>query len=83
MSVTPIRSSIKQAAGRSHRDLLLSLRDKVAEQIDDGAPAHALDRLVRILRDLSMEIEALDAAAETPDEVGDAAGTPDEEWSSR
>lgn len=80
MSVTPIRKSISEAANRSHRDLLVALRDVVAEQIDNDPPAHVLDRLVRILRDISLEIQELDAVSES-DDVGDAAETPDEPWS--
>ena len=52
----------------------------VADQIDQGVPAHALDKLVRSLRDLNREIGEIDAADDKGDDVGEAADTPDEAW---
>lgn len=71
--------SITEASKISHRDLLVALRGTVAKQIDEGVPAHALDKLVRIIRDLNKEIESLDSAEEG-DDVSVAAETPDEAW---
>lgn len=71
--------TITSAAESSHRDLLVALRTTVAKQIDEGPPAHALDKLVRIIRELNHEIAELDSVEEG-DDVSDAAETPDEAW---
>jgi|SRR5690625_2257596 len=71
--------TITSAAESSHRDLLVALRTTVAQQIDEGPPAHALDKLVRIIRELNHEIAEIDAVDEG-DDVSDAAETPDEPW---
>ena len=75
-------TTIRAASELSHRDLLVALRETVADQIDQGVPAHALDKLVRSLRDLNREIGEIDAADDKGDDVGEAADTPDEAWPS-
>lgn len=78
----PVESSgVKSAAGRSYRDLLVALRDNIAEQIDTGIQARDLAALSRRLLEISKELEAIDAA-EKGDDIGEAAVTPDEEWGS-
>jgi hypothetical protein len=63
----------------SERETLVILRRKVAAQIDEGAPVHALANLVRQFRQLDKDIRALDAAAaefhdgEDDDDGGDSA----------
>lgn len=71
--------TVRAAAEVSERALLVALRNKIASDIDKGVPAHALAPLSRQLRDIDREIRALDKA-ESGDEVGEAAETPDEEW---
>lgn len=74
-------SSVKSAASSGkYRDLLVALRDNIATQIDEGIQARDLASLSRRLLEISKEIEALDAA-ENGDDIGEAAVTPDEEWS--
>lgn len=75
---TPSRNVAAAAAG-SRRDLLVSLRDKIAAEIDDGVPARDLASLSLRLLAIASDIEAIDAG-EDGDEVGNAADTPDEAW---
>jgi hypothetical protein len=61
-------------------DLLVSLRDRVAREIDAGVPPAYLAPLVRQLRDLGKEIAALEAIEAEEDDVSLAAVTPDTPW---
>ena len=72
--------SVRRAAAGSRRDLLVALRDQIAEAIDAGVPARDLAALSRRLLEITRDIEAIDAE-EGGDNVGDAAATPDEPWS--
>lgn len=73
----PERLTVRQAADQSERALLVSLRQKIAGEIDAGVPAHALAPLSRQLRDIAREIEALDMkhAQEADEDVAE-----DEAW---
>lgn len=73
--------SIKAAAASgSRRSLLVAMRDRVAEDLDQGVAARDLASLTRRLLEIAKEIDALDAA-EKGDDVGRAAVTPDDPWS--
>jgi hypothetical protein len=62
------------------RDLLVAMRSRIASDIDDpNTPARDLAALSRRLLEIAKDIEAIDAH-DKGDEVGDAAATPDEEW---
>jgi hypothetical protein len=66
------KSKLVSQVEMSERETLVILRRKVATQIDDGAPVHALANLIRQFRQIDHDIRALDAAAEEPDsEDGD------------
>lgn len=61
------------------RDLLVALRDRLAEAIDDPeCPKRDLAALTRRLQDTVKEISAYDAQAR--EDADDAAVTPDEVW---
>lgn len=73
-------SGVSEAAsGGDRRALLVALRDTIAEEIDGGVPARDLASLSLRLIAITGEIAEIDAA-EDGDDVGDAAGTPDEKW---
>lgn len=56
--------TIKAASESSERDLLVSLRSHLAEQMDAGkVPAHALASVSSKIREYDREIRALDARA--------------------
>ena len=76
----PKRLTVTQAAAEgTHRDLLASLRDRVAAAVQSPAcPPVALAALSRQLTSISKELSVLDARVE--DEVGEAAAVPDEAW---
>ncbi len=61
------------------RDLLVSMRDLIAKQLDDGVPPRDLASLTKRLMEIRKEIEAIDAAGNA-DAVGRAAATPDAAW---
>ncbi len=68
------------AEGNSRRALLVALRGRIATDIDSpNTPPRDLAALSRRLLEIAKDIEALDAA-ERQDAVGDAAATPDAEW---
>lgn len=55
--------TLKQAVSSSERQLLVTMRAKIATEIDSGVPPHTLAPLTRQLRDLDKEIRLLDARA--------------------
>lgn len=57
-------ATIKAALDCSERDLLVTMRAKVAADLDAGVPPHAIAPLMRQLRELDKEIRALDAREE-------------------
>lgn len=67
--------NIKAAVECTERDLLVALRTKVASEIDNGVPAHALASTVKQLRELDKAIRTLDAQsahdAPSPGDVDD------------
>lgn len=76
----PAPTTVKAAAAISRVDLLRSLRDRIASDIDEGVPARDLASLSKRLLDISKELDDLEAA-ENGNAVSDAAATPDEAWS--
>ena len=83
MAVTKLdsrRAPVSTAAkSGSQRQLLVSLRDRIAADIDDGVPPRDLASLSRRLLEINHDIDAIDAA-ERGDDIGRAAATPDEPW---
>ena len=87
-SVVPIASkrkpagppSIREAAAGTERGLLVALRDKIAADLDDGVPARDLASLSKRLMEIQRDIKSIDAESEG-DDVGEAAATPDESFS--
>lgn len=71
-------ASLKEAAERSERALLVKMRTTLAERIDGEIPAHALAPLIRQLRDVDREIRALDLRAK--EEAKEHAASADEQW---
>lgn len=71
--------SIAAAARATERELLESLRDAIAQAIDDGVPARDLASLSRRLLEIKRELAALEVEEEG-DEIDAAAATPDEPW---
>ena len=73
--------TVTQAAkGNDRRELLVALRDRVAETVEDpNCPPRDLAALSRRLQDIAKEIAVLDSVNEE-DDVGRAAATPDEGW---
>ncbi len=70
----------KAATTGDHRDLLVALRIRIAQSVEDpNTPAPALAALSRRLLEIARELEALDGKGGA-DDVGDAAATPDERW---
>ncbi|MBF6285400.1 hypothetical protein [Nocardia cyriacigeorgica] len=73
-------ATIRDAAQGSELDLLCALRDKIAGDLDDGVPPHAVARLVGELRSIDERIRELgnldqgSVIAETPDEAWDGTG---------
>ncbi|BDT84606.1 hypothetical protein [Nocardia cyriacigeorgica] len=73
-------ATIRDAAQGSELDLLCALRDKIAADLDDGVPPHAVARLVGELRSIDQRIRELgtldqgSVIAETPDEAWDGTG---------
>ncbi|MCU1617183.1 MAG: hypothetical protein JWO98_4723 [Frankiales bacterium] len=69
----------KAAADGNRRELLVSMRARVATAVEDpNTPARDLAALTRRLMEIAKDIEAIDAAAEQEGR-GDEA-TPDEQW---
>jgi hypothetical protein len=59
---------------------LVTLRARIASEIDNpNTPARDLAALSRRLLEIAKDVDAIDAH-DRGDEVGDAAATPDEEW---
>lgn len=71
--------TVRDAARVSQRALLVALRDKIAGDIDEGVAPRDLASLSLRLLEITGQIGELDQADE-PDDVTDAAATPDESW---
>lgn len=67
--------TLKDAVDVSERALLVTIRAKIASEIDGGVPPHTLAPLTRQLRDIDREIRALDLRER---EAGEDDVAPDE-----
>jgi len=67
------------ASGGTSRELLVSLRDMIARDLDAGVAARDLASLSKRLMEITREIEALDAAS-NKDGVSRAAKAADSAW---
>lgn len=78
-SPPPRKLTVTQAAASgTRRDLLVAMRDRVAQDVEDpNTPSRDLAALTRRLIEITKEIEAIDARRDDGDE-GEA--TADEEW---
>jgi len=73
--------TLVSAADSSERELLVTMRTKIAAEIDGGVPAHALGRLMSCLRDVDKEIRQLDLRLRQERDVAAASvGADDEAW---
>ncbi|MFY2861589.1 hypothetical protein ACOJVU_18040 [Mycobacterium sp. THU-M104] len=81
--VTP-NSVAAAAASGDHRQLLVALRNRIAQAIDDPkAAGPALAALIKQQRDIAADIQAIDTAAaekKQPPPKSVIATTPDEPW---
>lgn len=78
-SVKP-KSIIEAAAGGTHLELLVAMRERVAVAVQNpNCPPRDLAALTRRLQEIAREIEAINAASEE-DDIGAAAETPDAAW---
>lgn len=76
-----VKSVTKAAADGNRRELLVSMRGRIATAVEDpNTPARDLAALSRRLMEIAKDIEAIDAA-EKQESRGDQA-TPDEQWDS-
>ena len=62
--VQPAAKSLKEAADRGERDLLVLMRDEISDTIAAKPPAHTLAPLMRQLREIDKEIRAFDLRSE-------------------
>ena len=81
---TPVarpKTVTKAAADGNRRELLVSMRSRVATAVEDpNTPARDLAALTRRLMEIAKDIEAIDAAAEQEGRDGHA--SPDEDFDS-
>ena len=56
--------SLKDAAERGERELLVSMRNEISDAVAAGVPPHTLAPLMRQLRDIDKEISAYDMRVE-------------------
>ena len=61
--ITPPKS-LKDAAERGERELLVSMRNEISDAVAGGVPPHTLAPLMRQLRDIDKEIRAFDMRVE-------------------
>lgn len=74
----PPPKTLKAAVDVSERALLVTIRSKIASEIDDGVPPHTLAPLTRQLRDIDKEIRLLDQRAK--EEAREDGVSADEAW---
>jgi hypothetical protein len=77
----PRAKDLKEAVERSERELLVTMRARLAAEIDGGVPPHTLAPLARQLREIDKEIRLLDAKAKQESD-DDSARPDDEAWDS-
>ena len=70
--------TLKDAVDVSERALMVTIRAKIAAEIDAGVPPHTLAPLTRQLRDIDKEIRLLDQRAKEAAEEDDVSA--DEAW---
>lgn len=83
-------TALRRAAGKSRRDMLVALRNRIAADIDAGVAARDLSSLSRRLMDIAAELDEIDALAGAaagsgpqsgrPVGVGEAAAVADEQF---
>lgn len=73
------KSVAEAAAGGSHRELLVAMRERIAVTVSNPTcPPRDLAALTRRLQDIAKEIEALDLRAK--EEAAEGGVIPDEAW---
>lgn len=76
-----IRTITEAAEAGDQRELLVAMRRRVAETVQDpSCPPRDLAALSRRLQELSREIEAIDVKVRQEAEEDGGSATPDEEW---
>ena len=60
----PTPKSLKEAAERGERDLLVLMRNQISDAVAAGVPPHTLAPLMRQLRDIDKEIRVFDLRSE-------------------
>lgn len=60
----PTPKSLKDAAERGERELLVSMRNQISDAVAAGVPPHTLAPLMRQLREIDKEIRAFDLRSE-------------------
>ena len=77
--IPPRVPSVTEAAKSGNmRDLLVAMRDKIAETIESGCPARELASLTRRLELIAKEIASIDAQRDAEERNGGGSGDPDE-----
>lgn len=71
--------SVFAAAQQGRRELLIAMRDQIAQRLDEGVAARDLASLSRRLMEIDHELEQV-TAEEEGDAIGEAAQTPDAPW---
>ena len=71
------RPSVVEAAASGRRELLVALRNKIADELDSGVAPRELAALSRRLLEIAEQLEVSDRAA---DGIAVAAATPDVTW---
>ena len=62
-AAAPVRKTVAQAAKSGHqRELLVAMRDRIAETLSGDCPPRDLASLSKRLQDIARDIAALDAA---------------------
>lgn len=74
----PPPASLREAAERSERDLLVMMRATISTEIKNGVPAHTLAPLMRQMRDIDKEIRQLDLRVKQ--EAAEDGVVTDEAW---
>lgn len=82
-SATKPKSVSQAAAGGDHRELLVAMRERIANTVSDpSCPPRDLAALTRRLQDIAKEIESIDLRAKQEAAEGGSDGPGDETWNS-